>query len=100
MDRVALADALKDRDKVLKAFVRPDGSLGSIPTRNRKRLVILDLIAQEFDLGTVYAETEVNNRLRAFHPDVAALRRYLVEEGFMTREAGDYWRSGGTVSEA
>jgi hypothetical protein len=25
------------------------------------------------------------------------LRRYLVDEGFMSRQAGIYWRSGGTV---
>jgi hypothetical protein len=35
--------------------------------------------------------------LRRFHPDVAALRRYLVDEGFLDREAGVYWRAGGRV---
>jgi hypothetical protein len=33
----------------------------------------------------------------ARHPDVAALRRYLVDEGLLTREAGVYWRNGGWV---
>ena len=97
MDRPALQDALKHRDAVLRAFVRPDGSLVSIPTKIAKRLVVLDLIAQEFAVGEVYEETEVNTRVRAFHDDVAALRRYLVEEGFMDRRDGRYWRSGGTV---
>jgi hypothetical protein len=97
MDRAALQDALKDRDAVLRAFVRGDGSLVSIPTRIAKRLVVLDLIAQEFAVGEVYEETEVDARLRAFHADVAALRRYLVEEGFMDRRDGRYWRAGGTV---
>jgi hypothetical protein len=97
MDRPALQDALKDRDAVLRAFVRSDGSLVSIPTRIGKRLVVLDLIAQEFAVGEVYEETEVNAKLRAFHDDVAALRRYLVEEGFMDRRDGRYWRAGGTV---
>jgi hypothetical protein len=32
-----------------------------------------------------------------WHPDVAALRRYLVDEGLVTREVGMYWRSGGPV---
>lgn len=36
--------------------------------------------------------------LRAFHPDHAALRRYLVEDDFLSRESGSYWRSGGTVA--
>ena len=39
---------------------------------------------------------EVNEILARFHPDYAALRRYLVENGFMTRENSVYWRSGGT----
>jgi len=35
--------------------------------------------------------------LRAFWPDYAALRRYLVDEGFLDRADGVYWRAGGTV---
>jgi hypothetical protein len=96
MFRPDLSDALLDRDAVLRAFLTDDGSLRSIPTKIRKRLVVLDLLAQEFEPGERYAETDVNNRLRAFHPDVAALRRYLVEEGFLDRHAGFYWRRGGT----
>ena len=98
MFRPDLHEALRDRDAVLRAFLAPDGTLTSIPTKIRKRLVVLDLLAQEFDLGERYDETHVNNRLRAFHPDVAALRRYLVEEGFLDRADGQYWRSGGTVA--
>jgi hypothetical protein len=97
MFRPDLQDALRDRDAVLRAFLDEDGTLRSIPTKIRKRLVVLDLLAQEFEPGERYDETDVNNRLRAFHPDVAALRRYLVEEGFLDRQAGVYWRTGGTV---
>jgi hypothetical protein len=97
MFRPDLQDALRDKDSVLRAFVAPDGSLKSIPTKIRKRLVILDHVAQEFEPGERYDETSVNNLLRPFHADVAALRRYLVEEGFLDRADGVYWRSGGTV---
>ncbi len=98
MFRPDLQDALRDRDAVLRAFLAPDGSLTAIPTKIRKRLVVLDLLAQQFEPGRRYEETEVNNTLRAYHPDVAALRRYLVEEGFLDRADGCYWRSGGTVT--
>ena len=97
MFRPDLQDALRDKDSVLRAFLAEDGSLKSIPTKIRKRLVVLDHVAQEFEPGERYDETAVNNRLRAYHPDVAALRRYLVEEGFLDRAEGLYWRSGGTV---
>ena len=97
MFRPDLQDALRDKDSVLRAFIAEDGSLKSIPTKIRKRLVILDHVAQEFEPGERYDETSVNNLLRPYHPDVAALRRYLVEEGFLDRADGVYWRSGGTV---
>ena len=73
-----------------------DGRLVSIPVPRGKRLVVLDLLAQQFEPGRVYAETEVNALLSRFHPDYAALRRYLVDEEFLERREGTYWRSGGT----
>ncbi len=86
-----------DRDSVLRTFLDDAGALRSIPARRAKRLVVLDRVVQVFDLGRRYPEAEVNVLLRAFHPDVAALRRYLVDEGLMSREHGVYWRSGGSV---
>ncbi len=83
--------------KVLAAFLAPDGSLHTIPSKRAKLLVVLDHLAQSFELGRTYPEAEVNDLLRRFHPDVAALRRYLVDDQFLTREDSVYWRSGGTV---
>lgn len=80
----------------LDAFL-VDGRLVSIPTKRAKRLMVLDYVSQVFEVGTRYPEKEVDVALRAFHDDHAALRRYLVDEGFLTREDGVYWRSGGTV---
>lgn len=98
MSRVQLSDALDDREAVLRAFLTPDGRLTRIPTRLRKRLVVLDHLAQEFTPGERYPESEVNTRLRAYDDDVAALRRYLVEEEFLERRGGEYWRCGGSVA--
>ena len=81
---------------VLGAFVR-DGRLTSIPAQRSKRLVVLDHLVRVFEPGVRYPEREVNALLAAWHPDVAALRRYLVDEGLLTREAGVYWRTGGYV---
>jgi hypothetical protein len=89
-------DVSEDAAKVLRSFFR-GGSLTSIPTQRSKKLVVLDRLALEFDVGTRYTERQVNAILRRFHPDVASLRRYLVDEEFLSRESGEYWRSGGTV---
>lgn len=83
-------------ERVLQNFLSPDGRLTTIPTKLSKLLVVLDHLAQVFEPGRTYAEAEVNEILQRFHPDYAALRRYLVENGFMTREDNVYWRSGGT----
>jgi len=42
-----------------------------------------------------YPEREVDAMLRAWHPDHAALRRHLVDEDLLARDAGMYWRIGG-----
>ena len=84
------------QDAVLSAFVR-DGRLTSIPVQLSKRRVVLDHIVRVFEPGVRYPEREVNALLAVWHPDVAALRRYLVDEGLLSREAGVYWRTGGYV---
>ncbi|MPQ99882.1 DUF2087 domain-containing protein [Modestobacter sp. I12A-02628] len=83
-------------DAVLQAFVR-DGRLVSIPAQRSKQLVVLRHLAAVFEPGVRYPEREVNALLAVWHPDVAALRRYLVDDGFLSRESGEYWRSGGYV---
>jgi hypothetical protein len=93
------AEPLSDdpaEDAVLSAFVR-DGRLTSIPAQHSKRLVVLGHLVRVFEPGVRYPEREVNALLAVWHPDVAALRRYLVDEGLLTREAGVYWRIGGYV---
>lgn len=83
-------------DAVLQSFLR-DGRLTSIPARRGKRLLVLQHVVGVFEPGVRYPEREVNALLAAWHPDTAALRRYLVDEGLLSREAGVYWRSGGPV---
>ena len=86
-----------DDSRTLARFLDEDGRLHTIPTKRAKRLVVLDHLAQCFEPGRTYPEAEVNEILVRFHPDYAALRRYLVDDQFLTREENVYWRSGGTV---
>lgn len=64
-----------------------------------KRLVVLERLALEFEPGRRYAEVEVNDVLRVFSDDYTTLRRALIDEGLLDRDAsvGEYWRSGGRV---
>jgi hypothetical protein len=87
-------DEPDDVARVLRVFVR-DGRLTSIPTVHSKRLVVLDWLSQRFEPGRRYSEKVVNLMLAQVHPDTAALRRYLVDDDFMARADGEYWRTGG-----
>jgi hypothetical protein len=81
---------------VLTTFVR-EGRLVSIPAQRTKRLLVLEHLVRVFEPGVRYPEREVNALLAVWHPDVAALRRYLVDEGLLSRTSGIYWRTGGWV---
>jgi hypothetical protein len=92
--------------EVLRRYIH-HGRLLAMPAARGRRLVVLDHLAGLFEPGRRYPEPEVNELLRAYHPDYAMLRRYLVDDGFLdradepapsgSRSVKLYWRSGGTV---
>jgi hypothetical protein len=84
------------RDPRLRVFLG-SGRIETLPAWQSRRRLLLDQIAQAFEPGVRYSERQVSLFLGTLHPDYAALRRYLVDEQFLTRAAGQYWRSGGTV---
>ena|ERR1035437_1469978 len=79
--------------KVLRTFLR-GGRLISIPAQEKKRLVVLRYLTDRcFAEDRAYPEREINEALSAYHEDVAALRRYIVGAGLMTRTGGEYRRT-------
>ncbi len=101
MDPVIGYGMTDDETQVLGRFFS-GRILDEIPSQRSKRLIVLQRLALEFDLGRHYTEFEVNELLGACHPDWSALRRGLVDEGLLDRAptAGGnlYWRSGGRVA--
>jgi hypothetical protein len=81
---------------VLRAFMA-EGRLVRIPAARGRRLVVLEHLAACFEPGLKYPEKAVDAILRAWHPDYASLRRYLIDEGMLARENAIYWRTGGPV---
>ncbi len=88
MERPAWANA--EEGRTLRAFF--DGErLLSIPAQHAKRLTILRYLAESvFERKRKYPEKEVNQLLAVRNSDAASLRRYMVDEGFMTRKASVY----------
>ncbi|HEX7951364.1 MAG TPA: DUF2087 domain-containing protein [Candidatus Limnocylindrales bacterium] len=96
-------DALGDpafEARVLRAFIKGD-RLASLPARDRKKQVVLRfLVDRVLPDDTEVQEPEMNRRLAAWHPDVAALRRYLVVAGYATRTGMAYRRARPSPAEA
>ncbi len=84
-----------DRDryanKILDDYMAR-GRLKAIPRQLKKRLVILDRLAKEFEPGRRYSERQVSEILKAFHADFATLRRELVNARLLARDGGYYWK--------
>ena len=86
-----LPGATSEQAGVLRNFV-DEGRLQAIPVRAAQRRVVLEYLAERFERGIEYSEPEVNELLGRFHDDYASLRRYLVDEGLLTRSDGLYRR--------
>jgi hypothetical protein len=83
-----------DQRRVLRSYLA-DGRLTTIPARGAKRAIVLRFLRERvFTDDRAYPEKEVSQRLALFHSDVAALRRYLVDDGLVTRANGEYRRAG------
>jgi hypothetical protein len=98
LDPAPILDAVAS-DPRLRVFLG-NGRIETIPAKHSRRLLLLDQIAQAFEPGVRYPERDVSLFLGGLHPDYASLRRYLVDEEFLTRAGGQYWRTGGTVRTA
>jgi len=81
--------------KVIASFSKPDGSLKEIPARRKKLEIILRHVVQVFEPGRHYSEKQVNGLLGHFHEDTATLRRELIGNHLMERQADGeaYWRA-------
>jgi hypothetical protein len=87
-----------DLPVALRPFFNKDGSIRRIPARAGKRRMMLEYIVAAFEPGVRMPEREVDAVLRAFYEvDWVSLRRYLIDAGLMSREKGEYWRTGGYV---
>jgi hypothetical protein len=67
--------------------------LTTFPAREKKKIVVLKKIAEQFERNKQYSEKELNVILKEIYEDFATIRRYLIEYGFMerTNDCKYYW---------
>lgn len=80
----------KYKKEVLSHFFKY-GKLTQIPMQRKKREIVLQEIAKQFEPGIKYEETEVNDIIHRFHDDHCTIRREMIACGIMVRENEIYW---------
>jgi len=70
-----------------------NGVLKSYPSREKKKIIVLEEIMKKFESSAIYSEKEINEILKAVYDDFATIRRALIEYGFLSRsnDCRSYW---------
>jgi len=87
----------KEREKVLNTYLDAEsGQLIRFPSKEKKKIVILQQIIKDFETGKEYTEKEVNEIIKQSYADFVTIRRYFIEYGFLdrTRDGSAYWVKG------
>jgi hypothetical protein len=92
-EAIAAKEEPEDWDsKILKGFVRADGTLTQVPASRKKRGAVLRWLMRDFQEGRRYPEREINEAIQAHHWDSATLRRELIGHNMLARKDRLYWR--------
>ena len=89
--RRGLPGATDEQSAVLRNFAE-DGRLKALPARAAQRGIVLEYLAERFELERDYTEPEVNELLAAYYDDYVTARRLLVDEQLLERSSGIYRR--------
>ena len=88
----------------LKRYYDEEQKLIQYPTKKPLRLLVLEKIAKDFEMGRDYTEKEVNEIIRSHiaFSDHELIRRELFQYKFVGRlkNGSKYWREEGTQIES
>lgn len=84
-----------ETEKILSNYFKDglDGKIETIPSKEKRKIILLQHIVKRFDQKKRYTEREINEVLKGVHADYVSLRRYLIEYGFFDRnnDGSEYW---------
>jgi len=78
----------KEKDEILSRYFDKKGQLiiKNFPAKEKKKIIILQKLMENFQLSHSYSEQEVNEILQHYYEDFVTIRRYLIQYGFMARD--------------
>lgn len=90
-DRFNITD--EEKLSVISNYMDENGALKSYPSREKKKIIVLEEITKNFIAGKRYSEKEINKLLERVYEDYATIRRALIEYGFLerTNDCSSYW---------
>lgn len=83
----------KERKETIENYMDENGALKTYPSKEKKKIIVLSVIAKNFSKGKTYSEKEINRVLQRIYEDYVSIRRALVEYGFIerTNDCSSYW---------
>lgn len=77
----------QEEDKILATYCESlePLKLKTFSMQEKKKIVILKKITEQFKKDIIYSETQVNMILKPIYEDFVTIRRYLIQYGFMER---------------
>jgi hypothetical protein len=85
----------EESEKIIKTYFTSLSplKLKEFPAREKKKIIVLKKIMEQFESGKRYEEKEINKVLKSNYDDYPTIRRYLIEYGFMdrTQDCKEYW---------
>ena len=90
-ERYAITEA--ERKTTVARYFDEKGMLINFPRKQKRKIIVLLHIAQQFKPNRDYTEKEVNLILDSIYQDYVSLRRYLIQYGFLKRtdDGSKYW---------
>ena len=79
------------QERVLNQYVQGE-TLTAIPNQEEEREIILQWLAQKFDMDRRYTEEEVTAIVANHYPYPPTLRRLLADNHFLLHTGRHYWR--------
>ena len=84
-----------EKEDILNRYFGADGKLliKGFPAKEKRKIIIMQKIINDFETSRKYTEKEVNNLLKRYYDDFVSVRRCMIEYGFLGRNGNgtEYW---------